>query len=184
MRDAILRTKSGCLTCRNRHKKCNEGKPVCEACARLRLTCTWESCHDGITRPYSDKNQLEHLSSVTELVVHAPLRIADHDAAQAVAPFSFSEASYVFESGQKFPTSVTDFAKSFDEHIIISGVFHGWDTVRKQFDLDFQWDALIDLDAGTQACGHGPVARMASIWCWRKTMRVRTNLPPISHTNN
>lgn len=37
-----LRTKTGCLTCRRRRKKCDERKPCCQTCERLGLDCQWE----------------------------------------------------------------------------------------------------------------------------------------------
>ncbi|EKG20754.1 hypothetical protein MPH_01921 [Macrophomina phaseolina MS6] len=37
-----LRTKTGCLTCRKRRKKCDEHKPCCHTCERLALDCCWE----------------------------------------------------------------------------------------------------------------------------------------------
>ncbi|KAF9886613.1 hypothetical protein FE257_011253 [Aspergillus nanangensis] len=40
---AKWRTKSGCLTCRIRRKKCDEESKTCRACRRNRLTCIWES---------------------------------------------------------------------------------------------------------------------------------------------
>ncbi|TVY38108.1 Adhesion and hyphal regulator [Lachnellula occidentalis] len=36
-----LRTKTGCITCRKRHKKCNEVFPVCGNCAPTNRTCLW-----------------------------------------------------------------------------------------------------------------------------------------------
>ncbi|KAF4493885.1 C6 transcription factor [Fusarium agapanthi] len=38
-RKDIVRTKTGCYTCRRRHKKCDEGKPSCWNCTRNRLDC-------------------------------------------------------------------------------------------------------------------------------------------------
>ncbi|KAE8156561.1 fungal-specific transcription factor domain-containing protein [Aspergillus tamarii] len=35
------RTKTGCVCCRLRRKKCDERKPQCSSCARLSLICTW-----------------------------------------------------------------------------------------------------------------------------------------------
>lgn len=35
------RSKSGCLTCRNRKKKCDESKPLCKGCRRNFLQCIW-----------------------------------------------------------------------------------------------------------------------------------------------
>ncbi|GME31415.1 Fungal Zn binuclear cluster domain containing protein [Neofusicoccum parvum] len=57
-----LRTKTGCLTCRKRRKKCDERKPSCQTCARLQLDCRWDdpdgpvrdrrlSCHPETPRP-------------------------------------------------------------------------------------------------------------------------------------
>lgn len=34
-------SQKGCLVCRNRRKKCDETKPVCQTCRRLSLRCIW-----------------------------------------------------------------------------------------------------------------------------------------------
>ncbi|KAE8315514.1 fungal-specific transcription factor domain-containing protein [Aspergillus transmontanensis] len=39
----LLRAKTGCLTCRARKKKCDEGKPECRGCIRNKLHCRWQS---------------------------------------------------------------------------------------------------------------------------------------------
>jgi hypothetical protein len=36
-----LRTKTGCLQCRKRRKKCDETRPCCLACIRLGFKCSW-----------------------------------------------------------------------------------------------------------------------------------------------
>lgn len=43
LRRVITRTRKGCLTCRNRRKRCDEGRPACTACVRLNLKCTYGS---------------------------------------------------------------------------------------------------------------------------------------------
>ncbi|PVH83367.1 hypothetical protein DL98DRAFT_616796 [Cadophora sp. DSE1049] len=43
-----LRTKTGCITCRARRKKCDQAKPICSICDRLHLKCE-----------YPDPNSLE-----------------------------------------------------------------------------------------------------------------------------
>ncbi|ODV80525.1 uncharacterized protein CANTADRAFT_20111 [Suhomyces tanzawaensis NRRL Y-17324] len=35
------RSRMGCLTCRQRKKRCSESKPKCAECSRLRLNCVW-----------------------------------------------------------------------------------------------------------------------------------------------
>lgn len=35
------RSKSGCLTCRERRKKCDEAKPACNYCVKAARICTW-----------------------------------------------------------------------------------------------------------------------------------------------
>jgi hypothetical protein len=42
-----LRTRSGCLTCRKRHVKCDEARPACTQCTRNRKTCSYVSREDG-----------------------------------------------------------------------------------------------------------------------------------------
>ena len=41
MRANPTNTFKGCLTCRKRKVKCDEGKPICGRCQRLQRTCTW-----------------------------------------------------------------------------------------------------------------------------------------------
>ena len=38
---AVLRVRTGCLTCRVRKKKCDEQKPRCRGCTRNHLNCRW-----------------------------------------------------------------------------------------------------------------------------------------------
>lgn len=41
LRPRRARTRTGCLTCRGRRKRCDERKPTCLACERNKLRCTW-----------------------------------------------------------------------------------------------------------------------------------------------
>jgi hypothetical protein len=41
MSQVFPRTRTGCLTCRQRKKKCDEEKPHCRACKRNKLDCSW-----------------------------------------------------------------------------------------------------------------------------------------------
>lgn len=44
-RKPILRVKTGCFTCRNRKKKCDETRPVCAGCLRNKVACRWPDSH-------------------------------------------------------------------------------------------------------------------------------------------
>lgn len=50
-----LRTTTGCQTCRSRHMKCDEAKPVCGPCAKGERDCTYKSAPQRVrffvTRP-------------------------------------------------------------------------------------------------------------------------------------
>ncbi|KAJ1323758.1 RNA polymerase II-specific transcription factor-like protein [Microdochium nivale] len=77
---ARLRTKTGCLTCRRRRKKCDEASPICQACHRGGSSCQWPSpaqlvdrrfaSHNGNTPPpprHSPEPQLSYLALETAL---------------------------------------------------------------------------------------------------------------------
>ncbi|EAS28826.3 uncharacterized protein CIMG_07572 [Coccidioides immitis RS] len=47
---ARLRTRTGCLECRRRRKKCDEKRPLCAGCSRNGLRCTWPSEYQPVDR--------------------------------------------------------------------------------------------------------------------------------------
>ena len=53
------RSRGGCLTCRQRKKRCCESKPVCSECRRLNIKCRWPV--PGSERKNKSKNQ-PHMS--------------------------------------------------------------------------------------------------------------------------
>ncbi|KAH8705770.1 fungal-specific transcription factor domain-containing protein [Talaromyces proteolyticus] len=58
-----LRTKTGCLTCRQRRKKCDEVKPRCSACQHNWLECAWPSASHG-TRNTSTHEPLKYTQPI------------------------------------------------------------------------------------------------------------------------
>lgn len=50
------RSVTGCLTCRRRKKKCDERKPICNACTRNFLECTWPAVLSKNTEEMKDQN--------------------------------------------------------------------------------------------------------------------------------
>lgn len=55
------RVRTGCLTCRLRHYKCDEVKPLCSRCRKSNRQCTWPVKHELV--PFSH-------SSTTDLILH------------------------------------------------------------------------------------------------------------------
>lgn len=55
-----LKSKTGCLTCRVRRKKCSEERPTCIGCRRNYLICTWppvEQLAEAMTAPTVARRQ-------------------------------------------------------------------------------------------------------------------------------
>ncbi|CCE87166.1 Piso0_005709 [Millerozyma farinosa CBS 7064] len=60
------RSKSGCWTCRVRHKACPEERPVCSQCSRLDLKCDYSSTRPKyMTDPSLQANKLREIKDVT-----------------------------------------------------------------------------------------------------------------------
>lgn len=45
------KTRSGCITCRARHVKCDENQPVCKRCERRSEVCTYDTPRAWIFEP-------------------------------------------------------------------------------------------------------------------------------------
>ncbi|KAE8406503.1 fungal-specific transcription factor domain-containing protein [Aspergillus pseudonomiae] len=67
-RPAHLRTKTGCLTCRKRKKKCDETPGTCSNCARRWLSCEWPA--DLCGNPKQTRS--EHRSASKARSEHSP----------------------------------------------------------------------------------------------------------------
>ncbi|KAH8658039.1 fungal-specific transcription factor domain-containing protein [Xylariales sp. PMI_506] len=87
----IVRSRTGCFTCRRRKKKCNEAKPVCRGCERNGLQCSWPdltaSASASSHAAGSTRRHIGSSSSVTTSArPQAPPRTADRpDAVDAPA---------------------------------------------------------------------------------------------------
>jgi hypothetical protein len=53
------RSKAGCLTCRLRRKKCDESHPICGACHRKELQCSWPGQNEHTCRISHQTTNLE-----------------------------------------------------------------------------------------------------------------------------
>lgn len=62
------RSKRGCLTCRNRKKKCDEIKPLCKGCRRNFLQCIWPEGNS--IRKTKNENKNSYESGFYNLTIH------------------------------------------------------------------------------------------------------------------
>ncbi|GAV51102.1 hypothetical protein ZYGR_0AD02850 [Zygosaccharomyces rouxii] len=62
------RSKSGCLTCRNRKKKCDETKPLCKGCRRNFLQCIWPQGNSK--RKTNDQKEDSYQNGFYNLTIH------------------------------------------------------------------------------------------------------------------
>ncbi|KAL5356446.1 hypothetical protein BJX96DRAFT_142825 [Aspergillus floccosus] len=67
---AYLRTKSGCLTCRKRKKKCDERRNTCGNCARRWIKCVWPSSTPKVVSSNSPVSQEDR--ELTRLLSEPP----------------------------------------------------------------------------------------------------------------
>ncbi|KAJ5114178.1 hypothetical protein N7456_002712 [Penicillium angulare] len=62
-RPAHLRTKTGCLTCRNRKKKCDEARAPCLNCTKRNIECVWQRS-PNLQRPASPAENANMVSDI------------------------------------------------------------------------------------------------------------------------
>lgn len=167
-----LRSKSGCVTCRSRRKKCDETRPTCQACVRNRLSCSW--------------NGPVHASSQTEVTVVGQ---NDNGINSTVSHrLSLRVADFVLENRQddtKIP-NLTEFLRRVAADVVRED---GWATVptehvafavvRERLDAirDYpQAKEMARMDLHLEACGHGQAARTAFCWLFCAMQAVSVHL--------
>ncbi|TYJ53754.1 hypothetical protein B9479_005592 [Cryptococcus floricola] len=69
-RRKVTRSRLGCFTCRKRRKLCDMGKPVCQACTRLKMECVYPP--DGGARPPEELRRKSDPANPTKAKGHTP----------------------------------------------------------------------------------------------------------------
>ncbi|CAH0021209.1 unnamed protein product [Clonostachys rhizophaga] len=60
-----LRSKTGCLTCRRRRKKCDEKLPICVNCISSHRDCQWPTFADLYDRRYASHSESRHRDNLS-----------------------------------------------------------------------------------------------------------------------
>ncbi|KAG8670814.1 hypothetical protein FPOAC2_04117 [Fusarium poae] len=61
-----MRSRNGCLTCRERHVKCDETRPKCGQCLKRHRLCHWEEPSSQLTFNQYQPKHMEHSTSVKQ----------------------------------------------------------------------------------------------------------------------
>ena len=117
-----LYSKRGCKVCKVRAKKCDETKPICSECKRLKFRCSWPE------------------TANTSQPVKKPL-----------LPNIWQLYTTNWDRAKDTPASDTAFGRLFDVHLIISALKTSWDVVQQDFELDDQWKHIIAIDKYSRA---------------------------------
>ncbi|KFY25971.1 hypothetical protein V493_04337 [Pseudogymnoascus sp. VKM F-4281 (FW-2241)] len=73
MQDPRKRNRTGCLTCRQRKKRCDGVREKCGHCSRLNLVCHWQTPQDIITKPRARSFSPTELYQLDESLSALPL---------------------------------------------------------------------------------------------------------------
>lgn len=174
---ARLKTRSGCLICRKRRKKCDDRKPRCTECLRLRLTCEWETDTGSASAPDQESSSeainqslLDTTATTTTKTAktrgtnttRSTQRVADHDGLdrRGIRPSS----GYMMGWWNFFEPHMEEVAPTAMEemrHTLIVGIFQGWDQIPQTVRTHDMWSRVILLDGFLQSIGQGKAARLA-----------------------
>jgi hypothetical protein len=74
----FTRTKTGCQPCKLRRKKCDEQKPVCVACDRNKLICSWPE-NDDLPKSSIPASESREVRRQSQDANNSPSRESDED---------------------------------------------------------------------------------------------------------
>lgn len=185
-----LRVARSCQWCRQHRKKCDGKRPHCGPCVSRGYLCSWtkgtvskllktstfpevsDLVQDCISNVDSSHCSPASQSPTLNGVPYDSSWVNPETLPTIETVVDFAAIRDGHGSGQRSLASTTDFGNHFDEHIIISGVLHGWNFVRSRFLLDSQWPHVIFFDRELVKIGYPPVHRMAALWFGRMKMKV------------
>lgn len=118
------RRKTGCMTCRRRKVRCDETKPVCSHCTRLRLQCVYKSASEVTRRRIAKRTTIAIAIQETTPHTTTPPTAPEPDAPildntpheQQRGPED------LFTSLGELDSYSPDFSAGFDVHEFIGGI--------------------------------------------------------------
>ena len=113
----LTRTKTGCLTCRKRRKKCDGEVPLCGHCERLRLDCAWPDFVDERRNSGPRKSASSTNACTTAATTASPdseANAKDVDVTKQVLPSG--ELFHLYASPQAFTQADLEAARWLESH--------------------------------------------------------------------
>lgn len=162
-----LRSQAGCLRCKRRRKKCDEGKPRCAACVRAKSTCEWVTKTALTTEP-SSSTAGSVSSTTSSATIETPTeqtirdqRVADHVGLDQLEYEATYNTTPIEPTQFVPPTEPISAENASILHVLITGIFHGWDQVPQELRAEDLWSKAIARDCAMRYAGHGMAARLA-----------------------
>lgn len=161
-----LRSTTGCSPCKRRRKKCDEHRPICHACTRIKIQCVW---NDNSQYPIEHRNVLGNALGLPsyELTEWTGLATADFVAIDSEIYPQISNLRTFIERSSTEDEEHSTLSALDMENLIVKGIATQWQSVHhRMHDLMF-------LDRHIKSCGHGIAARLAFVWLFYKMTEVQ-----------
>lgn len=171
-----MRSVTGCLTCRRRRKKCDETKPNCGSCLRLRLQCFYQTSERSENQPRRRQSTNMRTAPHTSLTPPAKIpelthraRVADFRSPDHVPSVLHDDILPLIIGYQRQNHKSILSQPELLEAFIILGIQHGWQEAYGRYGpcseiYDSYWARIPHIDARLKLAGHGQAARMAFVW--------------------
>lgn len=83
------RSRTGCLCCRRRHKKCDEQKPACKFCLSKGITCEWPKMGAVFVSCNKSRGSITPEKALHDVDVSPPVQVQGEHQFQAQFQFNF-----------------------------------------------------------------------------------------------
>lgn len=162
---------NGCIQCRARRKKCDETKPVCQACTRLLLPCSWKGS-DSTVRTSLTADAAPIVDTPLPNTIHAPsLRLPDFISIRRSDEVALPDVKEFIGVASTRDLDAYDHDLSSLQNFVVQGVRKGWQTLLHHPDAE----CMARLDRSYESCGHGQAARIAFCWLFQMLQTVTTH---------
>lgn len=155
-----VKSHNGCMRCRTRRKKCDETKPVCQACRRLGLFCSWRSLDKALPRDSAVQDETQTTQAPFRATPQQPsLRLPDFVSARRSVEDKTSAVEDLVHETNTLDSSLNDRDPCSLRGLVVQGVREGWHTILDHRTARY----MMDMDRAMESFGHGQAARIGML---------------------